>query len=52
MRPISEMIAECQASLMIDTGSLPEHAEALLKWSRQVLRRPITQAVAPHAAIR
>jgi glyoxylase-like metal-dependent hydrolase (beta-lactamase superfamily II) len=37
-----------QGSLLIDTGYLPEHAEALLKWSKQALRHPIGQAVATH----
>jgi metallo-beta-lactamase class B len=36
------------SSVLIDTGYLPEHAEVLLRWSRQVLRRPIAQAVATH----
>lgn len=35
-------------SLLIDTGYLPEHAAALLQWSKQTLKHPITQAVATH----
>ncbi len=35
-------------SLLIDTGYLPEHADALLRWSQKSLRSPIKQAVATH----
>jgi metallo-beta-lactamase class B len=35
-------------SLLIDTGYSPEHAEALLKWTKHALRYPIRQAVAAH----
>jgi metallo-beta-lactamase class B len=47
--PANGLILESNhGSLLIDTGYLPEHANVLLKWSKQVLRRPITQAVATH----
>jgi metallo-beta-lactamase class B len=47
--PANGLILESnQGSVLIDTGYLPEHAEVLLKWSKQVLRRPIAQAVATH----
>jgi glyoxylase-like metal-dependent hydrolase (beta-lactamase superfamily II) len=47
--PANGLILEREGgSLLIDTGYLPEHAAALLKWSKQMLRHPITQAVATH----
>src|SRR5665213_255271 len=47
--PANGLILDRQeGSLLIDTGYLPEHAEALLKWSKQTLRHPIRQAVATH----
>lgn len=47
--PANGLILEREGgSLLIDTGYLPEHAVALVKWSRQTLRLPITQAVATH----
>jgi metallo-beta-lactamase class B len=47
--PANGLILEREAgSLLIDTGYSPEHADALLKWSKRVLRHPITQAVATH----
>jgi metallo-beta-lactamase class B len=47
--PANGLILEREGgSLLIDTGYLPAHAAALLKWSKQTLRHPITQAVATH----
>jgi glyoxylase-like metal-dependent hydrolase (beta-lactamase superfamily II) len=47
--PANGLILESdQGSLLVDTGYSPEHAEVLLKWAKQSLRRPITQAVATH----
>jgi glyoxylase-like metal-dependent hydrolase (beta-lactamase superfamily II) len=47
--PANGLILEREGgSLLIDTGYLPEHAVALLKWSKRALRHPITQAVATH----
>jgi metallo-beta-lactamase class B len=47
--PANGLILESDhGSLLVDTGYSPEHAEALLKWAKQSLRRPITQAVATH----
>jgi hypothetical protein len=47
--PANGLILEREGgSLLIDTGYLPEHAAALLKWSKRRLRHPITRAVATH----
>jgi metallo-beta-lactamase class B len=47
--PANGLILESDhGSLRVDTGYSPEHAEVLLKWAKQSLRRPITQAVATH----
>jgi glyoxylase-like metal-dependent hydrolase (beta-lactamase superfamily II) len=47
--PANGLILESDhGSLLVDTGYSPEHAEVLLKWAKQSLRRPITQAVATH----
>src|SRR5665213_1942692 len=42
--PANGLILDRQeGSLLIDTGYLPEHAEALMKWSKQTLPNPIRQ---------
>jgi|ERR1700722_1758436 len=47
--PANGLILEgSHGSLLIDTGYSQEHAEVLLKWANQSLRRPITQAVVTH----
>jgi glyoxylase-like metal-dependent hydrolase (beta-lactamase superfamily II) len=47
--PANGLILEREGgSLLIDTGYSPEHADALLKWSKRALRHPIAQAVATH----
>ncbi|HEU4653359.1 MAG TPA: subclass B1 metallo-beta-lactamase [Steroidobacteraceae bacterium] len=47
--PANGLVLELEdESILIDTGYLPEHAEALIAWSKNELSHPITNAVVTH----